>query len=190
MMNELMNGMLGKIAPGMCRLSMQGGIAVKTSSGYKTYDDATGRMINCHNFVFPDGEDFFFVIPTNKVRKSDIILRNGKPSYVLEACRDTIKVLNYENGVIETVLPERYLFMGNTYFYGKIVSIFGTDGLRSRKGPGKIMKYMMLSQMLKGKRKKSVLPMMLLMGKGDISLDSLFDEKETDEEDSNEDIES
>jgi len=182
MMNELMSGMLGKIAPGMCRLSMQGGIAVKTSSGYKTYNDATGRMINCQNFVFPDGEDFFFVIPTNKVKKGDIILRNGKPSYVLDECKDTIKVLNYENSVIETVLPERYIFMGNTYFYGKIVSIFGIDGLRSRKGFGKIMKYMMLSQMLKGSGEKSVLPLMLLMGKGDISLDSLFDEEETDEE--------
>ena len=32
MMNtNFMNGMFGKIAPGMCKLSMSGGIAVKTS---------------------------------------------------------------------------------------------------------------------------------------------------------------
>lgn len=30
-----LNGMFGKIAPGMCRLSMNGGIAVKTANGYK-----------------------------------------------------------------------------------------------------------------------------------------------------------
>ena len=34
---EMFNGMFGKIASGMCRLSMTGGIAVKTSNGYKTY---------------------------------------------------------------------------------------------------------------------------------------------------------
>ena len=34
---ELFNGMFGKVAAGMCRLSMNGGIAIKTSNGYKTY---------------------------------------------------------------------------------------------------------------------------------------------------------
>lgn len=28
-MNNMLNGMFGKVAPGMCRLSMNGGIAVK-----------------------------------------------------------------------------------------------------------------------------------------------------------------
>ena len=72
-MKEWMSSMLGKVAPGMCRLSMQGGIAIKTGDGYKSYDSATGRMVNCDNFVFPVGEEFFFVIPTNRVKKGDII---------------------------------------------------------------------------------------------------------------------
>lgn len=38
MFENVFNGMFGKIAPGMCRLSMSGGIAVKTNSGYKTYN--------------------------------------------------------------------------------------------------------------------------------------------------------
>ena len=36
-MTSMFNGMFGKVAPNMCRLSMSGGIAVKTSTGYKTY---------------------------------------------------------------------------------------------------------------------------------------------------------
>ena len=72
-MNELFNGMLGKIAPGMCRLSMDGGIAIKTSNGYRTYDSNTGRLTNCSSFVFDIGEEFFFVMPTNKVKTGDII---------------------------------------------------------------------------------------------------------------------
>lgn len=41
MMNNFMNGMFGKIGSGMCKLSMNGNIAVKTSNGYdgKQYTD-------------------------------------------------------------------------------------------------------------------------------------------------------
>lgn len=41
MMNNFMNGMFGKIGSGMCKLSMSGNIAVKTSNGY-----------NCRNYYF------------------------------------------------------------------------------------------------------------------------------------------
>ena len=51
MMNAL-NGMFGKVANGMCRLSVNGGIAVKTSNGYKNYNVKTGRLTNCDHFVF------------------------------------------------------------------------------------------------------------------------------------------
>ena len=45
-MNEMFNGMFGKVANGMCRLSMNGGIAVKTTNGYKTYDLKKNRLTN------------------------------------------------------------------------------------------------------------------------------------------------
>ena len=175
--------MLGKIAPGMCRLSMQGLIAIKTGSGYKSYDATAGRLVNCDHFVFPIGEEFFFVIPTNRVRKGDIILANGRPKYVLEAEKNRITALNYENGVVETILPERYFFMGNTYLYGKIVSMFGNGKAAGRKGPGKVLKYMMLSQIFKGGETGSLLPMLLFAGKGDMGLDSIFEDIEEDDPD-------
>ena len=177
----MLNTMIGNIAPGMCRLSMYGGIAIKSGDGYKTYDEASGRLVNCENFVFPVGEEFFFVIPTKRAKKGDIILAGGKPKFVLEAEKDQIKALNYETNVVETILPERYLFMGNTYFYGKIVSMFGSKSMRGGKGPGKIMKYMMLSQMLKnGKTEQgssfgNLLPLFMLSGKGGLDFDDFFD---------------
>ena len=85
MMNNFLNGMFGKVGNGMCRLSMNGGIAVKTSGGYKSYNIKTGKLTNCNNFVFDIGEEFFFVIPTNKVEKGDIILVNRKPKCVIDA---------------------------------------------------------------------------------------------------------
>lgn len=183
-MNEFMNGMFGKIAPGMCRLSMNGGIAVKTDSGYKSYNIDTGRLTNCSNFVFDIGEDFFFVIPTNKVKKGDIILVSGKPKCVIEAQKDKITVINYEDSTIDTILPERHVFMGNTYFYGKIVSMFGD--FKAKKGTNKIMQYMMMSEMMKGNNgnNNNLLPFMMMGGNmGDMFSDMFdFDDEESEDE--------
>ena len=191
-MNEMFNGKLGKIAPGMCRLSMDGGIAIKTSCGYKTYDIKSERFTNCSNFVFDIGEDFFFVIPTNKVKPGDIILANGKPKCVISVEKDRISALNYEDSTLEQILPERYIFMGNSYLYGKVVSMLG-NGLKKGKGPGKIMKYMMLSGMMKKDGKDSpfdMLPLLLLGGgAGDKLFEGIFDEDLNDDADDADDAE-
>ena len=194
-MNGLFNGMFGKIAPGMCRLSMNGGIAIKTSNGYKTYEAGNGRLTNCDNFVFNIGEEFFFAVPTNKVKAGDIILSNGKPKCVIEATKDRITAINYEDSTIEQILPERHIFMGNVYFYGKIVSMFG-NSLGKGKGTGKIMKYMMLSEMLKGNNggngtgnggfggMNGLIPLMLLGKNADGMFEGMFDfDGEAEEED-------
>jgi len=197
-MNNLMNGMFGKVAPGMCRLSMSGGIAVKTSDGtYKSYNLKTQRLTNCSNFVFDIGEDFFFVIPTNKVEKGDIILVSGKPKCVIGVEDNQIKVINYEDSTIDTILPERHIFMGNTYFYGKIISMFGQDVFKGKKGTNKIMQYMIMSEILKGNNSSnngmsSMLPFMLMgnsSGFGDM-FSGMFDfDTEADEDLENNDQE-
>ena len=170
-MNNFMNGMFGKVAPGMCRLSMSGGIAVKTSDGdYKSYNLKTGRLTNCSNFVFDIGEDFFFVIPTNKVEKGDIILVSGKPRCVVGVEDNKIIVINYDDSTVDTILPERHVFMGETYFYGKIISMFGKDIFKGKKGTNKILQYMMMSEMLKGNNGNNgfgnMLPFMMMNGGG------------------------
>lgn len=194
-MNNFLNGMFGKVGSGMCRLSMNGGIAVKTSNGYKSYNVKTNKLTNCSNFVFDIGEEFFFVIPTNKVEKGDIILVNNKPKCVIESDKTKITVINYEDSTVETILPERHVFMGNTYFYGKIVSMFGSDILKGKKGTNNIFKYMMLSQMMKGDNSNSagvggmnsMLPFMMMNGNMNDMFDGMFDfdvdsEEDTDEE--------
>ena len=201
MNTNFMNGMFGKIAPGMCKLSMSGGIAVKTSSGYKSYNVKTGRLTNCSNFVFGNTEEFFFVIPTNKVEIGDIILISGKPKCVIEVAKNKITVINYEDSTIDTVLPERHVFMGNTYFYGKIVSMFGNDFKGGKKGMNKMMSYMMMSEFMKGNNttylngnavnNNSMLPMMFMMsGNGFTDMfDGMFDFDEDESEDETEETE-
>ena len=189
-MNNMLNGMFGKIAPGMCRLSMNGGIAVKTSNGYKSYNLKSGRLTNCSNFVFEIGEEFFFVIPTNKAEPGDILLVGGKPKCVIEAEKNKLTVINYEDSTVETILPERHVFMGNTYFYGKIVSMFGNDLIKGKKGTNKIMQYMMMSEMMKGNSggtgngMNAMIPFMMMGGNTGSIFDGMFDfddEEETEE---------
>ena len=186
-MNNMLNGMFGKVAPGMCRLSINGGIAVKTTAGYKTYNVEKGRLTNCDNFVFDIGEEFFFVIPTNKVEVGDIILVAGKPKCVKGVKKDEITVINYEDSTIDTILPERHVFMGSTYFYGKIVSMFGSDLLKGKKGTNKIMQYMMLSELMKGGsgttgNTSAMMPFMLMNGGMGNMFEDMFDFGDDDEE--------
>lgn len=181
-MVNMFNGMFGKIASGMCRLSMNGNIAVHTSNGYKSYNMKTGTLVNCSNFVFNIGEEFFFVIPTNKVSVGDIILANGKPKCVIKVEDNTITVINYEDSVVETILPERHVFMGNTYFYGKIVSMFGDNFTKGKDGMKQMMSYMMMSEMMKGNGEgattggmNSMFPMMMLMNGGNNGFTNMFE---------------
>ena len=145
------------------------------------------KLTNCNNFVFPAGDEFFFVIPTNKVEKGDIIIANGKPKCVISADKDTITAINYEDATIQNILPERHVFMGNTYFYGKIVSMFG-NCVSGKKGMDKMFKYMMLSEMMKGSSNPgsgqmgAMLPFMMMGGDFSDMFDGMFDGGEEDKE--------
>lgn len=145
-MQGTLNGMFGKIQPGMCRLTVNGNIAVKTNNGFKTYDVKSKKLTNVTNFCFNLGDELFFVIPTTKAEVGDILLVGGKPKCVTNVEKDTITVVNYDSSTVETIVPERHVFMGSTYFYGKIVSMFGNT-FKNGKGLGNVMKMMMMSQM-------------------------------------------
>ena len=156
------NGLFGKIAPGMCRITMDGSIAVKCSNGYKTYDVAKGILTNVTDFCFNVGDEMFFVIPTSKVEIGDIILVGGKPKCVTEINKKVITVIDYENSEIRQVVPERHVFMGSAYFYGKIVSMFG-NAFKNGKGLGNVMKMMMVSQMMGGNNSNNGIGQMMAM---------------------------
>ena len=166
--NNFFGKLFGKVAPGQVRMSMNGDMAIKTSNGYKTYNVEDGSLTNCDNFVFDVGSEFFFIIPTNKVEKGDVILASGKPHCVIKTEDNRIEALRYEDGSIVNIVPERNMFMGRTYFYGKIVSMFGQMKGKS-KGMNSMMKYMVMSEMMKGNKggdMGSMLPMMMLMNGG------------------------
>ena len=147
--SKFFNGFFGKVQPGMCRLTMNGNIAIKCSNGYRTYNDKQQRLTNVTNFCFDMGSELFFVIPTMKVSEGDIILVEGKPKYVIAISKAYIEVVDYETSEIKKIVPERHVFMGSSYCYGKIVSMFGNN-FKGGRGLKKIMKMMMLSQIFGG----------------------------------------
>ena len=148
-MNNMFHGMFGKIEKGLCAMSMNGGIAIKTSNGYKTYNIAKKRLTNVTNLCF-DASDLFFVLPTSKVQVGDVILVGGKPKCVIGITEESIKVIDYENSEIREVVPERHVFMGSTYFYGKIVSLFGGAGLKGKGLMGKMLQLMVMKSFMGG----------------------------------------
>lgn len=174
----MFNGVMGKIQKGCCRLSMNGKIAIKTSDGYKVYNEKTGSLTNCSNFVLDIVDDMFMLIPTKALKSGDIVLINGKPMYILETkAKNRVEAMDYETSTIQTVIPERHAIMGRK-FYGKIVSLIGS-GFCGKGGFFKnMLKFKMMSSMMGGDTTGNnsfgnALPMMMLMGNG--SMDGLFD---------------
>lgn len=196
LMNNVYNGVFGRVAPDLCRISMGGNIAIKTKSGYKSYNVKTGRLTNCSSFAFNIGDEAFFVLPTSHVEEGDIIMVGGYPHCVISTSKNRIEAFCYEDSSVHTIVPEHHVFMGKSYLYGKIVSMFGDIGKSN--GMKKMMHFMMLSQMMNrsgsgngGNGAMDMLPMMMLMGGGSGSiLDGMFDFDEDTEDDISEEDDS
>lgn len=122
--------MLGKLEPDTVRLTFNGGIAVKTANGYKTYNVAKKKAVNMDSLVMPD-MPAFLLMPSTKVKVGDIILRDGAFYSIISVDDATNELVgyNYETGKKETLVRETHCFLGNTYFYSKlcspILSFFG-----------------------------------------------------------------
>lgn len=179
MFDNMFGGALGYTGEGMIRLGLNGEMAVKTGADskpvYKTYNVKTGRLTNVTNFCFDIGHDFFFVLPTTKVVQGDILIVDGHPKCVIENNDNkTIKVMDYENSAIQEIVPERHVFMGKTYFYRKVVSMFGSTGFfKTGKGPENMLKLAVKAKMFEfmagGKSSTDggfggMMPMMLMSG--------------------------
>lgn len=155
-MNNMFHGMFGKVDKGMCAMSMNGNIAVRTSNGFKSYDIDKKRLTNVTNLCF-DASDLFFVMPTSKVQIGDVILVKGAdgkphPKCVLRFNDDdkSIKCIDYETSEIKEIVPERHVFLGSTYFYGKIVSLFGKGSLKGKGAMGKMLQLMVMKSLMGG----------------------------------------
>lgn len=197
---NMFNGMFKPIARGYCKISMNGKLAIKTTNGYKTYDVEKNRLTNCDNFAF-DMDGAFWVIPTMKVERGDIILVNGKPRCVIEVGKNSIKTFSYDNSTIDELVPEHHVFMGKSYCYGKIFSPFMNMGKGNNMS--NMMRMMMMNQMLNGGGSNNAYsnvngmfnPMMfMMMGNGNNDFfngmfDGAFDFGTSDDEDeANDDV--
>lgn len=171
--DNMFNGCFKPIAKGMCKLGVNGKLAIKTSTGFKTYDLDHNKLTNCSNFGF-DADGCFWVVPTFKVTRGDVILVNGRPHCVIKVEDDMISAFNYEDSTIVQVVPEHHVFMGKTYCYGKIFSPFMNLG-KSDKSMNSMMKMMMMSQMFGGSDTNSGINPMMFMMMGDNGFEDLFD---------------
>ena len=165
MFENMFKGVMGRIQPGKCRLSLNGRVAIQTSDGYKTYNEKTGNLTNCSNFVLDLADDLFMVIPTRTLKPGDIVFINGKPMYILEIkSKNRVEAMNYEDSTIQTVIPERHAIMGRK-FYGKIVSLMGKGFTGSKGGFFKnMLKLKMMSAMMgkNGSRQRQTMELTMM----------------------------
>ena len=140
--------MFSPVAHGYAKMGVNGQVAIRVGDTYKTYDLNKGHLVDCDNFAF-DMDGMFWVVPTFKVERGDIIMVNGKPRCVIEVKEKTIRTFSYENSTIDEIVPEHHVFMGKTYCYGKIFSPFmnmdKSDNMMSN-----MMQMAMMSQMFNG----------------------------------------
>lgn len=122
-LTSIFANMLGTLEPNMIRMTFDGKVAVKTTKGYKTYDVAKKKAINMDSLVMPEMASFL-LLPSTKVKVGDIILRDGAFYSIISIDDATNELIgyNYEAGKKETIVRETHCFLGNTYFYSKLVS--------------------------------------------------------------------
>ncbi len=120
---SVFSNMLGTLEPDMVRITFNGNVAVKTDKGYKTYDVAKKKAVNMDSLVMPDMAAFL-LLPSTKVSSGDIIMRDGAFYSIISVDNTTNELVgyNYESGKKETLVRETHCFLGNTYFYSKLVS--------------------------------------------------------------------
>lgn len=163
-LGNMFDGMFKPVARGYCKIAMNGKVAIRTESGYKTFDIAKNKLVNCNNFAF-DMDGAFWVVPTFKVEKGDIIIVNGKPRCVIDVGDNSIKTFSYENSTVDEVIPEHHVFMGKAYCYGKIFSPFMNMGKDNGETMSSMMNMIMMSQLFGGSDGNSsngISPMMFM----------------------------
>lgn len=146
---KMFGSAFGKVEKDSFRVAIGGKIAVKTSDGFKTYDPESGKLVAVGDLAIPGFGDMFFVMPTRKLVKGDIIILNGEPMCVLEAKDNAVTCMSFETNKIETRAVEQLPFFGKP-FYGKLVSLLGLMGAGKGDGDKGLMKMMLMSQVLSG----------------------------------------
>lgn len=129
----------------LIRLTTEG-VAVKTNNGYKVYNHETGVVTNCSDFVLDTNMSLFFYVPANSVSVGDIVLFSGKLVTITNVNvndSNRIEAFRYEDSTLTTLIPEKFMFLGDTYMFTKVMSIFGDvkDGIDT----SKIMSMMLLN---------------------------------------------
>lgn len=176
-LTSVFSNMLGTLEPDMVRITFDGNVAVKTTNGYKTYNVTKKKAVNMDSLVMPD-MSAFLLLPSTKVKVGDIIMRDGT-FYSIISVDDTTNELvgyNYESGKKETLVRETHCFLGNTYFYSKLVSpilsFFGSkpksdakkeEGSKDAEASEDAMSMLLpLAMMSQNGDMNSILPMLLM----------------------------
>ena len=128
----MMNTEVGKINTNDVKLSMNGGIAVKTKDGkYVTYNKENNKLLDVSMFAF-DCPNMIMKMPTmiNQLVRGDLIEYNSEKVIVLEnSGLNIFKILSMTTGEIKDVIHIENQFGMN--FYIKYMSFMDMQGMNN-----------------------------------------------------------
>ena len=155
------NNLFSPINNALIRLTTEG-VAVKTNNGYKVYNHKNGTVTNCSDFVIDAGVNLFFYAPCNKVEVGDIVLTGNSLVTIVSVNEEThrIEAFKYEDSSVITLVPEKFMFMGEGYLFTKVVSVLGDikEGINTKK----VMNLMLIGNMFKNEGNNNFLNQMMM----------------------------
>lgn len=139
------------------------GMAIKSDTGFKSYNPSTNKIVNVDNFVIQDIPLFKMPVAIKDIAVKDIILHNKMPMIVTAVNKkeNTISAIDVGNAEIKKIIPVSNIF--NFDYYTKIVNPFnGVLDTPDTDNPfGQLLPLMLLSD--KGSMDKDTMFMLMMM---------------------------
>ena len=117
----------GKIHSNQFRLSING-LTVRGKDGkYLTFNPETRELVEVTAGFFDDMDDLLFLMPTTELEAGDIILHQNKPYYITQVNNGSVKGVDFEEAVENTLIPKTNVF--GIKYYTKVFNCLGTNNI-------------------------------------------------------------
>ena len=117
----------GKINSEQFKLSING-LAVRGKDGkYVTFNPETRELVEVTTGFFDDMKDLLFLMPATELEVGDTILHQNKPYYITKVTENSVKGIDFEEAVENTIIPKTNVF--GMKYYTKVFNCLGTNNI-------------------------------------------------------------
>lgn len=162
-MKNIFGGEIGMVKSDDVRLGLDGSIAIKRADGdYVTFKE-DGTVINVSQFAFDMGGLFILPVTIDKVKRGDIIIKDGRYYHVDEdgVVGKGLQGTAVDNSEIKEFRLTKSMLLNNEYVR-KVVSPFSMFGVNNNDSNNSLMTMAMLSGMDFGDEKSEMFTTLMM----------------------------